>query len=133
MAFENDVMDVAFKTATDLSAYQYHFVKLSADNKVVICSHATNDNPIGVLQNKPDGSTTEAVARVRIMGVSRVVVAAGGAGLLGYGDFVGTDANGEGIAKATTTYKYLGITIEGAAAGETASVLLMGARKTLKI
>lgn len=133
MAFENEVMDISLLTATDLSAYQYHFVKLSADNKVVICSHATNDNPIGVLQNKPDGSTTEAVARVRIMGVSRVVVAAGGAGALAYNDYVGTDAVGEGIAKATVKYKYLGVTIEGASAGETASVLLMGAIKTLKI
>jgi hypothetical protein len=131
MAFENDVMDVSLVTATDLSSYQYHFVKLSADNKVVICSHATNDNPIGVLQNKPDGSSIEAVARVRIMGVSRVVVGAGA--VIGFGDKVGTDGSGEGIAKATNKYKYLGVAIEGAGIGETASVLLMGALKTLKI
>jgi hypothetical protein len=133
MAFENDVMDVSLLTATDLSAAQYHFVKLSADNKVVICSHATNDNPIGVLQNKPDGSSIEAVARVRIMGVSRVYVAAGGAAALAFGDKVGTDASGHGITKATDTYKFLGVTIEGAATTELAAVLLTGAIKTIKM
>lgn len=131
MAFENDVMDISLLTSTDLSAYQYHFVKLSADNTVVICSHETNDNPIGVLQNKPDGSTTQAVARVRIMGVSRVVVAAGGAGAVAFGEKVGTDASGHGITKDTNKYKYLGVAIDSAAAGETVSVLLMGAIKTI--
>ncbi len=131
MAFENDVMDIALLTSTDLSAAQYHFVMLSADNKVVICSHATNDNPIGVLQNKPDGSTTEAVARVRIMGVSRVLVAAGGAGSVAFGEKVGTDASGHGITKDTNKYKYLGVALDTAATGELVTVLLMGAIKTI--
>jgi hypothetical protein len=131
MAFENDVMDISLLTSTDLSAYQYHFVKLSADNKVVICSHATTDNPIGVLQNKPDGSTTEAVARVRIMGVSRVMVSADGAAAIAFGEKVGSDAVGHGVTKDTNKYKYLGVALDSAASGELVSVLLMGALKTI--
>lgn len=121
MAFEDDVLDVPFKCTTDMSAYQYHFVKLSADGTVAICSHATNDNPIGVLQNKPDGSVTEAVARVRIFGVSRVYI---GTATFAFGDKVGTDASGHGIAKDTDTYKFLGEAIMGGASTYMGTVLL---------
>jgi hypothetical protein len=126
MAFEEDVLDVSFKVATDLSAKQYYFVKLSADNTIVICNGAT-DSAIGVLQNKPDGATIEAVGRVRIMGVSRVITG----GVVGFGDLVGTDASGLGVAKTANKDKFMGIAVNGAGAGETASVLLHGGRKTI--
>jgi hypothetical protein len=130
MAFENDVMDVSLLTATDLSLYQYHFVKMSADNTVVICAHATNDNPIGILQNKPVGtSAAPVVARVRLMGVSRAIVGAGGA--VAFGELVGTDAIGEALTKTANKTKYLGVVLEGGSAAETASVLLMGTLKTI--
>ena len=120
MAFEDDVLDLAFKCTTDLSAYQYHFVKLSADNTVVICSGAT-DSPIGVLQNKPDGSTTTSVARVRVFGVSRVYV---GTATFAFGDKVGTDASGHGIAKTLTTTKFMGEAIMGGASATLGTVIL---------
>jgi hypothetical protein len=126
MAFEEDVLDVSFKVATDLSAKQYYFVKLSADNTIVICNGAT-DSPIGVLQNKPKGDVTEAVGRVRIMGVSRVITG----GVVGYGDLVGTDASGLGVAKTADKAKFMGIAVYGAGSGGTASVLLHGGRKTI--
>lgn len=128
MAFEDDVLDIALLTVTDLSAAQYHFVMLSADNTVVICSHATNDNPIGVLQNKPNGSASSpAVARVRVMGVSRVLTG----GVVAFGDKVGTDASGHGIVKDTDKYKFLGIAIDGAGSGELASVLIQCGLRTI--
>ena len=124
-------MDISLLTTTNLSTYQYHFVKLSADNTVVICAHATNDNPIGILQNKPDGSTTEAVARVRIMGVSRAVVSADGGAAVAFGEKIGTDATGHALTKDTDKYKYLGVALDSASSGELASVLLMGTLKTI--
>jgi hypothetical protein len=131
MAFENDVMDVSLITAADLSANQYHFVKLSADNKVVLCAHADNDTPIGVLQNKPDGSVTEAVARVRTMGVSRMIVSADGAAAIAFGELVGTDAVGHAVTKSLDNAMFLGVAIDSAASGELVSVLITGAVKTI--
>ena len=103
MAFEEDVLDVAFSAYADLSAYQYHFVKLTADNEVTVCSGAT-DAAIGILQNKPNAAG--AVARVRVMGVSRVFT--GTAGLV-RALFVGTDASGHAVAKVANTNRVLGV------------------------
>lgn len=120
MAFENDVLDISLQADGDLDVYQYHFVKITADNKVGICTGAT-DNPIGVLQNQPLDTQ---VARVRIHGVSRVM--AGGA--IVAGNKVGTDGNGEGIAKTVSKTEYMGIALVGAGAAELATVLVFGYR-----
>lgn len=121
MAFENDVLDVSLLADGDLSAYQYHFVKMTDENTVGVCSGAT-DNPIGILQNEPKAAGN--VARVRIHGVSRVM--AGGA--IVAGDKVGTDAAGEGIAKTVSKTEYMGIALVGASATQLATVLVFGYR-----
>lgn len=127
MAFEDDVMDMSFGTILDLSAAQYRFVKLSGDNMVVLCN-SVGDTPIGVLQNKPVGSaTTPGVARVRIMGISRVV--AGGAVICG--DKLGTDGNGAGVAKTANTAVYMGVVTDGVGSGETITALIMGVPNTI--
>lgn len=127
MAFEDDVLDISLLTTTDLSSYQYHFVELSANNTVVICSNATTSNPIGVLQNKP--TAAQGVARVRVMGVSRVM--AGDA--ITYGQLVGTDANGEGIAKTANTAKFVGVALDTAAAGELVTVMIQCGLRTISV
>jgi hypothetical protein len=129
MAFENEVMDVSFLVTADLSAYQYHLVKLSADNTVTVCTHADNDNPIGVLQNKPTASGE--VARVRVMGISRVIVGAGGA--IAFSELIGTDANGEAVTKTLDKAKYIGVCVDGAGVGETGTILMAGPRKTISV
>jgi hypothetical protein len=126
MAFEEDVLDVTFKAASGLASttvnYQYHFVKLSADNEVTIASGAT-DAVIGVLQNKPQ--TTGSAARVRVFGVTRVVAA----GVIAVGTKVGTDASGHAVAKSANTNRYLGVLTEASAgANETPAMLLFGPR-----
>lgn len=127
MAFENDVMDMTFLTVTDLSAAQYKFVKLSADNTVVVCNGAS-DVPIGVLQTKPVGTAASpAASRVRIMGVSRVV--AGGS--VTYGNKLGTDGNGAGVAKTADKAVYMGIVLDGVGNGETITALVMGGPSTI--
>jgi len=68
--YEQPVLDLSFKTAADLSAYQYMFVKLSSGTVIAACG--ANERSVGILQNKPDASGKEAV--VRVAGVSQLKV-----------------------------------------------------------
>lgn len=68
MAYQIPVLDITLEAASDLSAKQFHFVKVSAANKVDLCT-AVTDAPIGVLQNKP---TAGQGASVRVYGVSKL-------------------------------------------------------------
>jgi len=87
-----------FIAGADLSAKQFHFVKLSAAQTVVACS-ATTDIPIGILQNKPDAAGKGAV--VCMGGTSKL--AAGGA-LATAGTIVATKADGRAQAAVATQY-----------------------------
>jgi hypothetical protein len=118
MAFEEDVFDISFIAGEALTSSQYHFVYLTADNTVKTVSHATTQKPIGILQNAP---ASGGVARVRIMGVSRVII---GTGTFAFGDYVGSDASGHGIAEDTNLYNYNAVAIMGGAAAEKGTVLL---------
>lgn len=100
MAFAKEMTHVtmSYPTITDLSTKQYHFVKLSSGN-VVVCSGAT-DIPIGVLQNKPLGtSTVPAVATVCMFGITKVAADAA----LSVGNWIGTSADGQADAKTLGT------------------------------
>lgn len=90
MAYEIPGMTITLKAGTSLASDQYKFVKLSADNTVVLCS-ATTDVPIGILQNTP-GSLD--AASVMVSGVSKLI----GAGSVPFNSLVGTDASGLGVA-----------------------------------
>jgi hypothetical protein len=126
MAFEDEVYDMSFIAGEALTSSQYHFVYLTADNTVKTCSHATTQKPVGVLQNAP---ASGGVARVRIMGVTRVII---GVGTFAFGDYVGSDASGHGIAEDTNLYSYNGIAIMGGAAAEKGTVLLFPIRMISK-
>lgn len=115
----------SFTAGGDLSAKQYYFVKLSADNTVVVCSGAT-DVPIGVLQNAP---ASGGVAEVCIAGITKVSSDAA----LSAGNRIGTSGDGQADAKTagTDTSEYaVGIVLigSGAAAGlATAAINCAGA------
>lgn len=65
--------DQTFVCESDLSAKQYHFVKMDTSEKVVICG--ANDKTIGVLQNKPNGSASApALAVVRMWGLTKLKI-----------------------------------------------------------
>ena len=114
---------MALIAAADLSLYQYHFVKLSADNTVAICA-ADTDIPIGVLQNKPDAAGKS--AQVMLFGVTKLMVGSAGIDPLIFGSAAGTDANGEAEDQAVTdTTRYnVGRVLEGAAAGELCTAII---------
>jgi hypothetical protein len=122
-AYEMDTLDVSFQTSADLSALQYTFVYISADNAVASATSAAV-KIIGILQNKPKGDVTPATARVRVFGVSRLVASDTSCT---YGSYVTATTGGKGIATTTPKDIFNGIVIQGAtAANEVAAVLLTG-------
>lgn len=79
----------------DLRSHQYKFVKLNSTGKVVLCDTA-GERAFGILENKPRNGQS---ARVRVEGVSKVLVAA--SQTITHGTRLTTDANGRAAAAAT--------------------------------
>lgn len=75
--FNKTGVDVSFKAAGDLSSHQYKFMTLSAAETVNLCG--ANGISIGILQNQPDAAGE--IARVRIIGISELIVGEGAARL----------------------------------------------------
>jgi len=65
------VLDITFKAGEVLTDYQYHFVKLDGDGKVVHCT-ASTDVIIGILMNAPDA--VNKAARGRVLGTGKLVM-----------------------------------------------------------
>lgn len=108
------------EAGADLSAKQYHFVKLDANGRVIAIAAAT-DRPIGILQNKP--SALGQAAELMCDGVSRLV----GGGNVAKGDMLGTTAAGRAaaiVAGVDTTKYALGTVLDDSDNdGEECSVL----------
>lgn len=120
MAVEGQQIKWSFVAGGDLSAKQYYFVKISADNTVVVCAGAT-DVPVGVLQNSPASGGTAEVCSIGITKVSSDAA-------LTAGNRIGTSADGQADAKTagTDTTEYaVGIVLIGSgAAGGLATALI---------
>ena len=120
MAFDAAQIKVGQCTASaDLSAKQYHFVKMSGNNTVTVCA-AITDRPIGVLQNTP---TSGQAAEVCLFGITKVVAD----GTLAAGGLVGTSADGQADAIAAgtdTTVTVVGMALNAASAGDTVEMFL---------
>lgn len=99
--FGPEPVKYSFEAGADLSAKQFYFVKMSANNTVTVCAGVT-DVPIGVLQNKPTSGQT---AEVTMLGITKV----SGDADLAYGNLIGTSADGQAAAYAagTDTTKYV--------------------------
>ena len=97
MAYEisNNALKVTLVAGADLSAAQYKFVKMSADNTCVLCSAAT-DAPIGVLQNDPASGEE---ASVLVIGGTKLVAGAA----IAAGVKIGTSSTGKADAKVAGT------------------------------
>lgn len=113
----SDFVDITIKAGGDLSAKQYHFVKLDSSQQVIICAAAT-DKAIGIVQNKPESGEA---ARVRIFGRSKV----SGNGALSIGDVIGTSSDGQAQAAVATNYQKGIVTKAVSNAGEIAECLLI--------
>jgi len=120
MAYEAAQIKVGqFTASADLSAKQYHFVKMSGNNTVTVCA-AITDLPIGILQNAPSSG---GVAEVALFGISKVKAD----GTLAAGNIIGTSADGQAdaIAAGTDTTVYtMGVALNAAAAGDVVEMFL---------
>lgn len=85
----------SFIAGADLSAKQYYFVKMSADDTVIVCAGAT-DKPVGVLQNNPIAGQT---AEVTVIGETKI----SGDADLNAGDSIGTSGDGQAAAYVSGT------------------------------
>jgi len=114
----------SFKAGADLSTHQFKAVKLTAADTVGLCSAAA-DTAIGILQNKPKANEAAAV-----MHLGRTQALADGSGTaIAAGDYLGTNASGVLVKKATADFTYIGVALGAAtAANVVIDVLLIGPR-----
>lgn len=121
MAWEGPQITVPGLVAgADLRTHQYKFVKLNADNQVILPTAAT-DVPIGVLQDKPN---TGEAATVCAIGITKVQADAA----LTAGTLIGTSADGQADAKVpgtdTTQYTAGQVIVGAGAAAELAVAVI---------
>ena len=120
MAYEGAQLKLGNLTAgADLSAKQFHFVKLASATTVNVCT-AITDVPVGVLLNTP---TSGQAAEVCIFGITKVVAD----GTLAAGNIIGTsaDSQADAITRGTdTTVTVMGHAVEAGAAGQTVTMFL---------
>ena len=123
MAYEKPIFTQTFTAGEDLSAKQYHFVKLNAANSVHVCDTAT-DQILGVLQNAP--ASGEA-ANVMILGISKLTASAA----IAAGANLSCDADGKAVTVTvgSDVTTYVGaVALEAASAeDEVISCLIGGA------
>lgn len=113
MAYEGPMVKLAGVIAgADLrTSAQFRFVKLSADNTVILCT-AITDKPIGVLQNTPNvGQAADVTVAGQTKLQANAAVAAGAS--------IGTHTNGQGkaiVAGTDVTAYLVGQVIQGCGA-----------------
>lgn len=73
MAYKNTQEFLTFQAATDLTAFRYRAVRLSAEGQVNVASNVAANTCIGVLDNDPASGTS---ARVAVAGVSKIYTSA---------------------------------------------------------
>lgn len=103
------------KAAADLSAKQFHVVKITGDNLVNVAG--AGEHGCGILQNDP--KLVGEAATVAFAGVSK----AKAAGVITAGAKVASDGAGAIVAAASGDH-VIGVALEGAASGDVFSVLL---------
>ena len=100
MAYEIPGFKFTLVAGADLSALQYHFVKLNSSGQAVPVT-AITDEPVGVLQNDPASGEE---AEIMAFGISKLVADSA----ITTGDELGTSADGQAdtIASGTDTTVY---------------------------
>jgi hypothetical protein len=119
MAYEAAQIKLGQLTASaDLSAKQFHFVKLASATTVAVCDGVT-DKPIGILQNTPASGQA---AEICIFGITKVV----SDGNTVAGNLIGTSADGQAaVYTSSDTTKFIcGQAIEAGAASEVITMFL---------
>jgi hypothetical protein len=95
--FSNYAVKATLVAGEDLSAKQYHFVKIDNGTGRAVAVNGATDRPVGVLQNNP---TTGQEAEVLITGGTKIV--AGGTASAGQPLFASASANAVTLVFGTT-------------------------------
>ena len=95
-----EFIDITVEIATDLSASQYEFVKISGTDGRVILATAQGEIVLGLLQEPVDGSSDTKAGRVRVLGKSKCRYG----GTLTRGTGLTTASDGEGDTAAAADY-----------------------------
>jgi len=119
MANNIDGPEITLKAYGDLSAYQFHIMKVGTDGKANLATDPDDHTAcmIGILQNKPDAADEPAV--VRIEGVAKVV----GGATIAAGTKVTCDGDGH-LAAAVSGDNVIGIALETAGSTKITQILL---------
>jgi len=112
--FSNSAVKASFTAGENLSAKQYHFVKIDNGTGDLVAVSGATDRPIGVLQNAP---TSGQIAEVTIVGGTKIK--AGGSASAGQACFASASATAVTLAFGTTASAAysVGTFIEPAASG----------------
>lgn len=103
------------EAAADLSAIQYHIMRLSAVNKCNMSSNAADSDMCGILQNKPQSGEP---ATIQYFGPGRAVAGA----TVTAGDHITCDGSGRAIT-VTSGSMSLGQALETGASGNTIDIV----------
>lgn len=112
LAPENTNDDISRPTSANLSAKQYHVVKHNTSESVVISG--ANEKSLGILQNKPDGSSVEDVAVVRTGGLSKAIISE----TVAFGKFLTPDADGKLEVCDAANEEYIAVALTSGEAGD---------------
>lgn len=118
MGYEIPLQVITLEAAANLSANQYHWVKVDSNGRAALAVAA--DKPVGILQNKP--TALGQAATVMTYGISKVVAGAS----LTAGNTVRADASSHAVA-ASAGEPAGGIAMESADSADIIAVLLAGA------
>jgi hypothetical protein len=94
MAEWNELQTLTFEAAADLSACQYHAVRISAANRINLASDPGASSLIGILTTKPKATEFGTVAW---LGKGKVVAGAA----INVGAFIGPNSSGRAVAVAS--------------------------------
>lgn len=115
---------IVLEADADLSTKQFYFVKLSSDGQVAYCS-ATDDLPIGILQNDPDAAAEDAKILPCNSGkISKLTV--DGTSAISVGSKLDTDAAGKGVVHTTGHFFAIALEASTAATDVIPVILLSG-------
>lgn len=103
MAIFEGLKCLTFVAGEDLSAKQYHFVKLNDSGKVVACS-SNGENAQGILMNEPTSGTAATVAMIESGGKCKLVAS----GSISVNNFICTSSTGRAAVADTDTEYVLG-------------------------
>ncbi|VVB67142.1 Uncharacterised protein [uncultured archaeon] len=115
MANEYPIFRFSRMAGEDLSAAQYHAVKMNADGKIV--KGTAGARCVGILQDDPEN---DQVGSVMALGISPAVYG----GTVAANDDLASDANGR-LVTAVAGQPTVAIALEAGSAGEEHSVLIM--------